>query len=1133
MCDNSNNRNLIFYAVYCLEFDDDLLNEDVLCQIRQELFTNGNKIRNKSNVNIGEKTYKYSYVLSPKAPLKWKKTDGPALLEKSFIRPDGSYSVVTQDEENNFVSKNITFSSDHKWIYTQYFNKDDKKTPVVSLTALSNNNILLKKRNALNLPIKINLVPCEYIQNEEERTIVNDEFGVPEVLVKTNEGDFYYCDSKIAELRKEALERLRAFNGNNKSSENNENINKTSLDDEVPSNDISIESVSDKSMDDFNDGFKINPDFMEEEALPSHDNEYDATEAISNESDTLNQPTKDTYDWGVQQNYTNKNTHSDSGFSITVSPNETVKAKPVEKITLPDIKHVDSDIDKNISDELSISKDANEVIKQAETIKDKLNENVDNPSVKKFINDIAIESDKEKNQIESFLENKIKEIDQRQNNKNLKYNNSASNSIDAQDMGVPVRINTILSNDDDDHNEPKNVESIAQNKNNFNKVNTTTKNFPNKNNFFPPYHHDNRNYSEIKNNNKNELNTSMNSEKITEQEFELPPIERTDEAGRVCLSDDNSSTSSFCSGATSGCPYQIKDKMNINVSDNERYYYFGEIIDNLRQGEGRTVMENGHTAYEGSYHKDKREGFGVYYYKTGRICHVGRWKNNKRHGTGIAFRPNNGTITVGNWIDDVQVGMGSSFDGKGNLIYAGRLKNGKRNGVGVSYSYSDGSIFVGQWDNGKPTGKGTQFDINGNLLYTGGFKDQKRSGFGTQYNENGDIVYIGEWKDDKYHGPGSLHLANGNCIKGIFEDGNISHNAQEFNEFGFKIYEGEWSNNKYNGKGCKYFKNGGRYEGQFVNGEPAGYLSGYDPDGELVYEGEWKNDMFNGNGTYYVNGEKVYEGSFVDNSFHGNGFEYQDGIYVYSGGFRNSRRCGFGTSYSDGKPIYSGTWNNDLYDGLGIIFDEGNPVLVGEFSKGKKNGRINVVSNGLVCEERIYNDDNLCYAKKYDVSDPSSISLIYEGNIKNGMLNGLGTTFTKFGEKELEGLFSNGKLIKSMKVTLITLPPLPKSNILSHTDYEDYRRGPSYVVEKQMDKMTYTGPIKDGLANGCGTALYRDHIYVGHFSKGVSNGSGIIYQNDGTIFEGKFLIRASEKSKPLSFTDGVTYNYIPQESKDN
>lgn len=140
----------------------------------------------------------------------------------------------------------------------------------------------------------------------------------------------------------------------------------------------------------------------------------------------------------------------------------------------------------------------------------------------------------------------------------------------------------------------------------------------------------------------------------------------------------------------------------IVISAEESYLYFGKVIDGLREGRGRTQMQNGCTAYEGGYRNDKRDGFGVYYYKSGKVCYVGGWKDNRR------------------------------------------------DGAGVSYSSRDGSIFVGKWKDNVPTGIGTAFDADGNLIYTGEWKDGKRHGHGTEY-KNGKIVFSGEFREDRYY----------------------------------------------------------------------------------------------------------------------------------------------------------------------------------------------------------------------------------------------------------------------------------------------------------------------------------------------------------------------------------------------
>lgn len=123
----------------------------------------------------------------------------------------------------------------------------------------------------------------------------------------------------------------------------------------------------------------------------------------------------------------------------------------------------------------------------------------------------------------------------------------------------------------------------------------------------------------------------------------------------------------------------------IVVSSSESYLYFGDILDGLRNGRGRTQMPGGRTAYEGEYRNDKRDGYGAFYYKSGRLCYAGGWKQNLRDGMGVAFGSKDGSVFVGNWKNNIPTGTGSAFDLKGNLIYTGEWQNGKRHGKGTEY----------------------------------------------------------------------------------------------------------------------------------------------------------------------------------------------------------------------------------------------------------------------------------------------------------------------------------------------------------------------------------------------------------------------------------------------------------------
>ena len=138
----------------------------------------------------------------------------------------------------------------------------------------------------------------------------------------------------------------------------------------------------------------------------------------------------------------------------------------------------------------------------------------------------------------------------------------------------------------------------------------------------------------------------------------------------------------------------------IVISAKEDYTYFGNVVNGLREGRGRTQMANGCTAYEGDYINDKRDGFGTYYYKSGKLCYVGSWKENKRSGTGIAFSSKDGSIFVGSWKDNIPTGSGAAFDSDGNLIYTGEWKNGMRHGTGTEFKNGK-IVFRGEFRNDK------------------------------------------------------------------------------------------------------------------------------------------------------------------------------------------------------------------------------------------------------------------------------------------------------------------------------------------------------------------------------------------------------------------------------------------------
>lgn len=245
-----------------------------------------------------------------------------------------------------------------------------------------------------------------------------------------------------------------------------------------------------------------------------------------------------------------------------------------------------------------------------------------------------------------------------------------------------------------------------------------------------------------------------------------------------------------CFDNDESCPYKRQGKKVIALTENDNYYYFGQMENNLRHGYGRTVMSNGTTAYEGQYINDKRDGFGTYYYPNGKTCYVGGWKANKRHGSGITFMPNSNDIKIGKWDHDTPCGMTFQFDHNGNLIMGGNIENHKINGLGIGKNKESSNLFVSRWENDLPVGRITEFNSNGEMIYNGEYKDFVRCGEGVEYNEKDEVIYQGQWSDNKYNGTGTLyfddHTYTGNFRNGFpCGHGTIYHNDGTYIEGNF------------------------------------------------------------------------------------------------------------------------------------------------------------------------------------------------------------------------------------------------------------------------------------------------------------------------------------------------------------
>lgn len=133
-------------------------------------------------------------------------------------------------------------------------------------------------------------------------------------------------------------------------------------------------------------------------------------------------------------------------------------------------------------------------------------------------------------------------------------------------------------------------------------------------------------------------------------------------------------------------------------SDDSKYMYYGKLdSEGRRTGRGKTLMENGYTAYDGEYLNDKRNGEGSFYYRDGSLCYWGEWKENMRNGFGVGISSESGVKHIGEWRDNKPCGVGIRFDRNGEFLYLDLCCEKPNGGMRVVGVKSD-SITVEYWD---------------------------------------------------------------------------------------------------------------------------------------------------------------------------------------------------------------------------------------------------------------------------------------------------------------------------------------------------------------------------------------------------------------------------------------------------
>ena len=140
---------------------------------------------------------------------------------------------------------------------------------------------------------------------------------------------------------------------------------------------------------------------------------------------------------------------------------------------------------------------------------------------------------------------------------------------------------------------------------------------------------------------------------------------------------------------------------------------------------------------------------------------------------------------------------------------------------------------------------------------------------------------------------------------------------------------------------------------------------------------------------------------------------------------------------------------------------------------------------------------------------------VYEGDIKDGLLNGKGVLHYRNGFR-IEGEFKDG-LLNGTGVFL------DSNGYRYEGDFKDGRfNGNGVCVYANEDR--YEGEWKNGSHNGEGHFLSRTGTkYDGQFKDGHLTGTGVLWYADGTKQEGVFRNGELEGTGIVSFSNGVQY----------
>ena len=555
--------------------------------------------------------------------------------------------------------------------------------------------------------------------------------------------------------------------------------------------------------------------------------------------------------------------------------------------------------------------------------------------------------------------------------------------------------------------------------------------------------------------------------------------------------------------------------------------YRGGFENNLFCHDGEEFYQNGNLRYSGSFGEGLYDGSGLLYSEHGDLIYDGHWSAGSRTGEGTMYF-SDGSYYEGSFLRDKKDGFGLDFYPSGKQRYEGEFKADKEHGQGKLFSHDGTLIYEGQWQDGRYHGAGKLYYSDGTLHYSGEFLEGKQHGDGSEYDEKGQLRFEGHWEEDERSGQGRVYYKNKESFYGTIADGLKQGLGKYYYADGQLAYEGNYLDNKRHGQGSAYNEDGRlHFCGEWKKGFKDGHGLQYNANGVLIYDGGYQEGKFHGNGKYYTGeGTLYYDGSFQYGKRNGYGLHYnKQGLCDYVGYYEDGMRSGFGISYTpNGEHVmYSGFWSLGKYHGCGVIYLHDEPRFSGMFLNGLMNGRINEIENGRIVREAIYENGQTLYQRAYDYADV----LIYEGGAcHNGLPDGDGISYDGLGNITFKGRFFQGHPVELGPFLRKTVEPMPEIPELGTHDFNLYRTKSIYKI---MGVELETGvrlfcTLENGIPTGTGSAVFHDgRKYFGSFQEGRPSGYGTITGPDGRKYVGEVFDGSPHGGGTLTMPDGNRY----------